>query len=99
MMICHCQGISCRDIHAAIDWMRAADPDTLITPGKVYRALGKSPDCGGCLPLVLDTMRRNDNLEVPMHLRNLRAGATQETRSCKATPKSSTTSTAHSGAS
>jgi bacterioferritin-associated ferredoxin len=99
MIVCHCQTISCREIHAAIDWMRAADPDTLITPGKVYRALGKAPDCGGCLPLFLDTMRRNDNLEVPMQLRNLRGGATQEGPTCKATAKSSTISTVPSGAS
>ena len=65
MMICHCTGISDADIHAAVDWMRAADAGTLITPGKVYRALGKRPDCGGCLPLFLATMEANDNLGVP----------------------------------
>jgi bacterioferritin-associated ferredoxin len=65
--------ISDRDIHAAIDWMRASDPETLITPGKVYRALGKKADCGGCLPHFIDTMRRSDNLEVPADLRNLRS--------------------------
>ena len=65
MMICHCNGISDRDIHAAIDWMRASDAETLITPGKVYRALGKRPDCGSCLPLFLATMEANGNLEVP----------------------------------
>ncbi|MFD1913441.1 (2Fe-2S)-binding protein [Halodurantibacterium flavum] len=52
--------------------MRASDSETIITPGKVYRALGKRPDCGGCLPLFLDTMRRCDSLEVPMNLRGLR---------------------------
>jgi bacterioferritin-associated ferredoxin len=72
MIVCHCQTITDRDIHAAVDWMRAADPTTLITPGKVYRALGKSPDCGGCMPLVLSTMRANANLSVPAILRDLR---------------------------
>ncbi|MGD9866011.1 MAG: bacterioferritin-associated ferredoxin [Pseudodonghicola sp.] len=71
MIVCHCMSISDRDIHAAIDWMRAADPDTLITPRKVYRALGKSADCGGCLPLFLDTMRRNSNLQIPVAGRSL----------------------------
>ncbi len=98
MIVCHCQNISDHDIHAAIDWMRASDPDTLITPGKVYRALGKAADCGGCVPLLLGTMRKNPNLEVPMNLRNLR-GETQEKTLCKATQKSSTTSTGHSVAS
>ena len=78
MIVCHCQNISDRDIHVAIDWMRAADPDTIITPRKVYRALGKSADCGGCIALFVDIMRQNENLEVPMHLRGLRRVATQE---------------------
>ena len=71
MIVCHCMSISDRDIHAAIDWMRAADPGTLITPRKVYRALGKSADCGGCLPLFLDTMRKNSNLQIPASGRSL----------------------------
>ncbi|WP_353471962.1 (2Fe-2S)-binding protein [Salipiger sp. H15] len=79
MIVCHCMGISDRDIHAAIDWMRQADAQTIITPGKIYHALGKAADCGGCMPLFLQTMRRNDNLEVPMQLRGLRRrGPTQE---------------------
>jgi bacterioferritin-associated ferredoxin len=74
MIVCHCQSITDRDIHAAIDWMRAADPETIITPGKIYHAMGKAADCGSCMPLFLSTMRRNGNLEVPMHLRGLRLG-------------------------
>lgn len=57
MIICHCTGITDHQIAAAVDWMRAADPDTVITPGKVYHTLGKRADCGGCMPLFLDTMR------------------------------------------
>jgi len=76
MIVCHCKSISDKDIHAAIDWMRAADAQAIITPGKVYRALGKSADCGGCMPLFLATMRANDNVEVPLQLRQLRAGST-----------------------
>ncbi len=77
MMICHCNGISDHDIRATVDWMRAADPGTIITPGTIYRALGKRADCGGCLPLFLDTMRACHSLEVPMHLRGLRRATTQ----------------------
>ena len=72
MIVCHCAGISDHDIRAAVDWMRAADPDTIITPGKVYRALGKRADCGGCLPLLLGEMEKCDSLEVPLNLRGLR---------------------------
>jgi len=87
MIVCHCQNITDRDIDAAIDWMRAADSAALITPGKIYRALGKAADCGGCMPLFLATMRQNTNLEVPMNLRGLRRGQTQENQPCKATRK------------
>ena len=63
-MVCHCRAITDHDIRAAVDWMRAADPDTVITPGKVYHALGKRADCGCCMPLFLDTMRRSDGFSV-----------------------------------
>ncbi|MGO4852767.1 (2Fe-2S)-binding protein [Phaeovulum sp. W22_SRMD_FR3] len=77
MIVCHCMQISDHDIRAAVDWMRAADPDTIITPGKIYRALGKRADCGGCMPLFVDTMRRSDRLEVPATLRGLKRRAQQ----------------------
>lgn len=65
MIVCSCLNISDHDIRAAVSWMRAADPATIITAGKVYRALGHRPDCGGCMPLVLDTMRRCESFKVP----------------------------------
>jgi bacterioferritin-associated ferredoxin len=65
MIVCHCQGISDHDIRAAVTWMRASDPDTVITAGRIYRALGKRADCGGCMPLFLDTMRENTAFRVP----------------------------------
>ena len=64
MIVCQCTGISDRDIIAAIDWMRSADPETIITPGKIYHALVKRADCGGCMPLFLDTMRACDKVGV-----------------------------------
>ena len=72
MIVCHCNAITDRDIHAAVDWMRAADPETIITPGKIYRALGKKADCGDCLSMFIDTMAANSNLEVPLALTNLK---------------------------
>jgi bacterioferritin-associated ferredoxin len=65
VIVCHCQGVSDHDIRAAIGWMRASDPDTVITSGRIYRALGKRADCGGCMPLFLDTMRRTAAFRVP----------------------------------
>jgi len=73
MIICSCNAISDKDIHAAINWIRAADQRTIITPGKIYRALGKAPECGGCMKLFVASMRTNTNLEVPMELRGLRS--------------------------
>lgn len=84
MIICSCQAISDQDIHAAIDWMRASDPNTIITPGKIYHALGKAPDCGGCMKLFVQKMRQNSNLsvsgahkgaDIPDELRGLKQGA------------------------
>ncbi|MEM8881885.1 MAG: (2Fe-2S)-binding protein [Pseudomonadota bacterium] len=90
MIVCHCQSISDTDIHSAIDWMRAADVQTVITPGKIYRALGKRADCGGCVPLFLDTMRANTNLEVPTELCGLRRASSKDQQECKATARLST---------
>lgn len=72
MIVCSCQAISDKDIHAAIDWMRAADEAAIITPGKIYHALGKTPQCGGCMKLFVASMRTNSNVEVPRELRGLR---------------------------
>ena len=60
MIVCSCTGVTDRDIREAIAWMRASDPYTLITPGKIYRALGKSADCGGCIRLFVEQMRADD---------------------------------------
>ena len=79
MIVCHCATISSHDIRAALDWMRAADPDTIITPGKVYRALGKRADCGGCLPIFLAQMERCASFGVPDLRVPVQQGATRLT--------------------
>lgn len=79
MIVCHCQSISDHDIHAAINWMRTADAQTVITPGKVYRALQKRAECGGCLPLFLNTMKSNENHKVPTGFRMPEAPSIKET--------------------
>jgi bacterioferritin-associated ferredoxin len=71
MILCACTGITDHQLRAAVDWMRAADPQVLITPGKVYRALGQRSDCGGCLPLVLSTLAGCEGYGVPVKLRGL----------------------------
>ncbi|MEM9371430.1 MAG: (2Fe-2S)-binding protein [Pseudomonadota bacterium] len=76
MIICSCTQISSTDIARAVEWMRAADPHVVITAGKVYRALGKRPVCGGCAQLFVAAAHESAETGLPMELRNLRA-ATQ----------------------
>lgn len=66
MIVCHCNMITDRDIRNAVDWMRAADEKVLITPGKVFRTLGKKPDCASCVPLFIEAMARSDGFEIPV---------------------------------
>jgi bacterioferritin-associated ferredoxin len=65
MIICSCTGVTDRDIHQSIAWMRASDPYALVTPGKIYRTLGKTPECGGCIRLFVEQMRSDERLAVP----------------------------------
>ena len=64
MIVCSCTGVTDRDIRQVIAWMRASDPDTIVTPGKVYHALGKRADCGGCMKLFVSEMRAADGFAV-----------------------------------
>ena len=77
MIVCHCTQIPDHEIVAAIKWMRAADPETIIPPGKIYHALGKRADCGGCMPLFLDTMRHCASLEVAPPILRVRTDSTK----------------------
>ncbi|TCL01088.1 BFD-like [2Fe-2S] binding protein [Shimia isoporae] len=81
MIVCSCARISDKDIHSAIDWMRASDSAAIITPGKIYHALGKAPTCGGCMKLFVASMRSNPNLEVPAELRGLRGAPSRRSES------------------
>jgi bacterioferritin-associated ferredoxin len=75
MIVCSCTGVTDRDISQAIGWMRASDAHSLITPGKIYRALGKTPRCGGCIRLFVERMRCDDRTGVPAELQGLRQRA------------------------
>lgn len=56
MIICSCNVISDHDIAEAILELRKEDPLAVITPGVVFKKLGKRPNCGNCLPLFTHTM-------------------------------------------
>ena len=45
--------------------MPASDPYALITLGKIYRALDKSTECGGCIRLFVGRMHSDAQTAVP----------------------------------
>ena len=48
--------ISAKEIAEAVAALRTADPLVVLTPGLIYRQLGKRPSCGCCLPMVAKLM-------------------------------------------
>lgn len=52
MIVCHCNVITDREIEAVIEDLLAEKPYRLLTPGLLYKALGKSGRCCGCFPNV-----------------------------------------------
>lgn len=48
--------ITSKDIAEAVSALRTADPFVVLTPGLIYRHLGKRPSCGSCLPLITKLM-------------------------------------------
>lgn len=72
MLICSCAVISDHDVRSAVRWMRKSDPLSVVTPGKVYRALGKSPDCGGCIQHFVAAIQVEMPSDLPAELTGLR---------------------------
>jgi len=56
MIVCSCTMITSKDIAEAVAALRTKDPHVVLTPGSIYRQLGKRPSCGGCLPLITKLM-------------------------------------------
>jgi len=56
MIVCSCSLIRSEEIAEAVTALRTADPLVVLTPGLIYRHLGKRPSCGSCLPLVAKLM-------------------------------------------
>ena len=56
MIVCSCSIITSKDVVDAVTALRTADPHVVLTPGLIYRHLGKRPSCGGCLPLISKLM-------------------------------------------
>lgn len=71
MIACSCACITSDEIEHTVAGMRAADPQVVVTTGKVYRALGKKPDCDTCPSLFIAQMHAPGG-DVPQGLRGLR---------------------------
>ena len=56
MIVCSCSMITSKDVAEAVTALRTADPLVVLTPGLIYRHLGKRPSCGSCLPLISKLM-------------------------------------------
>jgi len=56
MIVCSCSVITSNDIAEAVAALRTNDPFVVLTPGLIYRQLGKRPSCGSCLPLITKLM-------------------------------------------
>ena len=56
MIVCSCTMITSKDIAEAVSALRTGDPFVVLTPGTIYRYLGKRPSCGSCLPLITKLM-------------------------------------------
>ena len=56
MIVCSCSVITSKDIAEAVASLRTKDPFVVLTPGLIYRELGKRPSCGSCLPLITKLM-------------------------------------------
>ena len=56
MIVCSCNMITSEDIAEAVSSLRTEDPFVVLTPGTIYRRLGKRPSCGNCLPLISKLM-------------------------------------------
>lgn len=53
MIVCHCNVLTKQAITQAIEELVSADRFRLITPGLVYKQLGKRGKCCGCFPQVV----------------------------------------------
>jgi bacterioferritin-associated ferredoxin len=56
MIVCSCTMITAEDVAEAVAAIRVGDPLVVLTPGLIYRYLGKRPSCGSCLPLITKLM-------------------------------------------
>ena len=50
MIVCQCNVLTDKMINKAVRQLLVNDPYRLITPGLIYKTLGKAGKCCGCFP-------------------------------------------------
>ncbi len=53
MIVCSCAFISDSEFKRIANEIKSNPAKGVVTPGAVFRQLGKRPQCGGCFPLVV----------------------------------------------
>ncbi|MEM1045551.1 MAG: (2Fe-2S)-binding protein [Pseudomonadota bacterium] len=53
MIVCHCNILTRVEIEDTIDALLLTDPSRRLTPGMVYRDLGRRGRCCGCFPVIV----------------------------------------------
>jgi bacterioferritin-associated ferredoxin len=56
MIVCSCNLITDKELAETVGRLVAADALTVLTPLRLFHALGRRPRCGGCLTLVVELM-------------------------------------------
>ncbi|MEL6980503.1 MAG: (2Fe-2S)-binding protein [Pseudomonadota bacterium] len=54
MIVCQCNALSDREVRSAVSGILSDEPDRIVTPGTVVRALGLRRQCSGCLSALSD---------------------------------------------
>ena len=61
MIVCHCNVIKCQDIRSAAQGvaedMASGGGSGRVTAGSVFKALGETPSCARCVPLMTSVIQ------------------------------------------
>lgn len=58
MLVCQCNMISTKDIEDIVVGILDEDAWQLVVPARIYRELGKRGQCCGCVPNLMDIIRK-----------------------------------------
>lgn len=53
MIICQCCVIRAEELKSAVRTLLQSNPNAQVSPNRVYKLLGKKPNCTDCAPLLI----------------------------------------------